>query len=165
MTTEDFELERLNLKKMNPLTIVDYIKNSLDILISLKVEDKLQFERKKLIESNHQYLNQNIIQSYGTYEKVINELKSTLKSEMKNEEDLKFQLENLQIKYENLEKEYNSLLNSNSKLQGNIRSSVSKSKSKDKKTNITNRTSNASNFINQSGQSSEYYNYPQKVSC
>lgn len=33
--------EKEKLRKANPLTIIDYIKNSIDILIELKVEEKL----------------------------------------------------------------------------------------------------------------------------
>ena len=62
MTLDDAEQERVNLRKMNPITIVEYIKNSIDILINLKVEEKLQYERKKLLEGNPQYMNQNIVQ-------------------------------------------------------------------------------------------------------
>ena len=34
--------ERENLRKTNPLTLMDYIRSSIDILIDLKVDEKLE---------------------------------------------------------------------------------------------------------------------------
>ena len=98
MTIEDIEQERINLRKMNPLTIVEYIKNSIDILINLKVEEKLQYERKRIIEGNPQYINQNIVQSNITYEKVIKELELSLKNIKRSEQDYKAQCESYKAK-------------------------------------------------------------------
>lgn len=166
MTLDDAEQERVNLRKMNPITIVEYIKNSIDILINLKVEEKLQYERKKLLEGNPQYMNQNIVQSNITYEKVIKELEASIKNIRRSEQEYKTQYDNLKAKYDCLEREFTLLSNTKDIKDSKNLSSMSKSKSKDKASLPTNRTSQTSNFINQSGQSgpSDYYHYPQKVS-
>lgn len=143
---------------MNPITIVDYIKSSLDILINLKIEEKLQYERKRLIENNPNHINQNIIQSNLTYEKVIRELESTISSIKKNEVNYKNQLDALKLKYESLERDY--FMNVCNNKNSNI-SSMTKSKSRDKINAITNRTSQTSSHISQS-KNSDYY-YPHKV--
>jgi hypothetical protein len=42
MNADSIKEEKENLKKMNPLRILDYIRNSIDILIDVKAEERLQ---------------------------------------------------------------------------------------------------------------------------
>lgn len=101
MTPEDIENEKSNLRKMSSITIVDYIKSSIDTLIRLKVEEKMVTERKKISENS---INPNIVKSNYTYEKIIRELEMSLKTSLKNEQTLKHQLEEMTMKYDILEK-------------------------------------------------------------
>jgi hypothetical protein len=55
MNTISMNEERENLKKTNPLTLMEYIKTSIDILIDLKVEERLEKSKKNTDEDDQDY--------------------------------------------------------------------------------------------------------------
>lgn len=110
-------MEKINLKRLNPLKIVEYIKSIIEILINYKVEEKFALEKKKLIESessfsssvNELIVNNSHVKSCSSYEKIIRELEAALRAKIKSEQFLQLQLENFQKKYSYLEKKYEEL--------------------------------------------------------
>lgn len=68
--------EKEKLRKTNALTIIDYIKNSIDILIDLKVEEKLE-SIKKLNLSDEEEEKQN------EYEVLLRKLESDIRLHIK----------------------------------------------------------------------------------
>lgn len=155
--------EKINLKKIPSLNLVDYIKNSIDTLIHLKVEEKIGYERRRLIENPNINLNKSLLQSNVSYEKVVHELEKNLKQLIENEQNLKKELELINQKYEFLEFEYKQLIEkSKLNVENSIKSNFSKSKSKSKETLV--RDSKASNFINQSNCYSDVFSQKSKSS-
>jgi len=67
--------ERENLMKTDPLIIIEYIKNSIDILINLKVEEKLEIEKNAGL--NDQSDKQN------DYETLLRKLESDIRGHIK----------------------------------------------------------------------------------
>ena len=68
--------EKEKLRKTSPLTIIDYIRNSIDILIDLKVEEKLE-AIKKLNLSDEEEEKQN------EYEVLLRKLESDIRTHIK----------------------------------------------------------------------------------
>ena len=58
--TESFLIEeKENMKKSNPMILVEYIKNSIDILVELKAEEKFdQFKKQSGIEDEDENQNE-----------------------------------------------------------------------------------------------------------
>lgn len=155
--------EKINLKKIPSVNLVDYIKNSIDTLIHLKVEEKIGYERRRLIENPNVNLNKSLLQSNVSYEKVVHELEKNLKQLIENEQNLKKELELINQKYEFLEFEYKQLIEkSKLNVENSIKSNFSKSKSKSKENLV--RDSKASNFINQSNCYSDVFSQKSKSS-
>jgi hypothetical protein len=67
--------EKEKLRKTNPTTIIDYIKNSIDILIDLKVEEKLEAIKK--LNSSDEAEKQN------EYETLLRKLESDIRLHIK----------------------------------------------------------------------------------
>lgn len=58
MNTDAIKEEKENLKKLNPIRILDYIRNSIDILIDVKVEERLEqlnVETKDTVDKMNEY--------------------------------------------------------------------------------------------------------------
>lgn len=120
---EDHQIEKNNLKKINPITIIDYIISTIDILINLKVEERFMKEKKTLSESENNFnsslaliVNNNYYKHNLAYENIIKELETQLRKMIKTEQYLKIQLCSLQSKYEHLEKKYDEMKINESKL-------------------------------------------------
>lgn len=120
---EDHQIEKNNLKKINPITIIDYIISTIDILINLKVEERFMKEKKTLSESENNFnsslaliVNNNYYKHNLAYENIIKELETQLRKMIKTEQYLKIQLCSLQSKYEHLEKKYEEMKINESKL-------------------------------------------------
>ena len=77
LNTENLNSEKESLRKTNPFTIVEYIKNSIDILIDLKVEEKLDLERNSSINTKDDEERQN------EYETLLRKLESDVRSHIK----------------------------------------------------------------------------------
>ena len=68
--------EREKLRKTNPLTIIEYIKNSIDVLIDLKVEEKIEANKKwNLQEEDEERQNE--------YENLLRKLESDIRLHIK----------------------------------------------------------------------------------
>jgi len=67
--------EREKLRKTNSLTIIDYIKNSIDILIDLKVEEKLEAIKKLNLSGEEEKQNE--------YETLLRKLESDIRLHIK----------------------------------------------------------------------------------
>ncbi len=118
LTPEDYQCERQNLKRISPITIIEYIKSTIEILINLKVEEKLLNEKRKLAASESSFNsslaelivnNNNNFKNNTAYENIIKELDGQLRRMIKNEQYLKIQLDSLKTKYDHLEKKYDEL--------------------------------------------------------
>jgi len=117
LTSDDYQCERQNLKRISPITIVEYIKSTIEILINLKVEEKLLNEKRKLAASESSFnsslaeliVNSNNFKNNTAYENIIKELDGQLRKMIKNEQYLKIQLDSLKTKYDHLEKKYDEL--------------------------------------------------------
>ena len=70
--------EKEKLRKTSPLTIIDYIRNSIDILIDLKVEEKLEAIKKlNLSDEEEEEEKQN------EYEVLLRKLESDIRTHIK----------------------------------------------------------------------------------
>jgi len=67
--------ERDNLKKTNPKVILDYIKNSIDILIEIKVEEKIEAWKKQYLEDDEDKQNE--------YEPLLKKLESDIRQHIR----------------------------------------------------------------------------------
>lgn len=74
--------EREKLRKTNSLTIIDYIKNSIDILIDLKVEEKLEAIKKLNLSGEEEKQNE--------YETLLRKLESDIRLHIKVLNELKY---------------------------------------------------------------------------
>ncbi len=79
--------EREYLKKLSPFVIIEYIKNSIEILINLKVEERLESEKNN-IEKNkiligEDYLNDKEIQNENSYEILLRKHESDIRNHIK----------------------------------------------------------------------------------
>lgn len=121
LTPEDLMNEKQNLKKMNLIHIVEYIKGAFEILINLKVEERFEQEKNKLIASQSSFnssLNDLIINNQNVrhnlpYEKIIADLEGKVHNYIKSEQLLKLQLDNLQAKYNYLDRKFEETIKSN----------------------------------------------------
>ena len=86
---------------MSPFVILEYIKNSIDILINLKVEKKLESEK------NANENNASLEDNQNEYEVLLRKLESDIRTHIKIEHQLKLYSEGLQQRIEDLEKEVN----------------------------------------------------------
>jgi hypothetical protein len=102
--TIDFNEERSKLKEINILTIIQYIKESIDILVGLKVEQaKTQMEKeakKKQKSQNNSLTGESTSEDY---EKVIRKLEADLRNHIKLEYQMKLHNEYLEGKIEESE--------------------------------------------------------------
>lgn len=73
---EILEKEREMLMKMSPFIILEYIKNSIDILITLKVEEKLEIERNNSFEGTDE-------EKQNEYEVLLRKLESDIRGHIK----------------------------------------------------------------------------------
>jgi ABC-type lipopolysaccharide export system ATPase subunit len=69
--------EKEKLRKTSPLTIIDYIRNSIDILIDLKVEEKLEAIKKLNLSDEEEEEKQN------EYEVLLRKLESDIRIHIK----------------------------------------------------------------------------------
>jgi hypothetical protein len=98
---------------MSPIVIIEYIKNSIDILINLKVEEKLESEKNANAnvnsKANENTNNNNYYNSkednQNEYEVLLRKLESDIRIHIKIEHQLKLYSEGLQQRIEDLEKE------------------------------------------------------------
>ena len=67
--------EKENLKKTNPLVILEYIKNSIDILIELKVEERIETYKKQNSEEDEDKQNE--------YETLLRKLESDIRQHIR----------------------------------------------------------------------------------
>jgi hypothetical protein len=90
---------------MSPFVILEYIKNSIDILINLKVEERLESEKN--INDNNFIANSNLTHEeyQNEYEVLLRKLESDIRTHIKIEHQLKLYSEGLQQRIEDLEKE------------------------------------------------------------
>jgi hypothetical protein len=58
MNTDALNTERENLKKTNPITIMEYIKSSIDILIDLKVEERMENTKRQTFGDSEDRINE-----------------------------------------------------------------------------------------------------------
>lgn len=84
--------ERQELARLNPLTVIQYIKSSFEILIDLKVQERL--EEAKMSELSSSFKEDAI----GQYERLIVDLEARLRKQIKEEQLLKVKLENSHLK-------------------------------------------------------------------
>jgi hypothetical protein len=88
---------------MSPFVILEYIKNSIDILINLKVEEKLESE--KILNERIFIANSNLSPKdyQNEYEFLLRKLESDIRTHIKIEHQLKLYSEGLQQRIEDLE--------------------------------------------------------------
>lgn len=98
MNTQQIKDEKENLKKTNPLTLIEYIKSSIDVLIDLKVDEKIE-----KLEQSKKTFDENDIS--GESESLLRKLESDIRNHIKMEHQLKLHSESLQQRIEDLEKE------------------------------------------------------------
>ena len=72
MNTLAMNEEKENLKNQNPLTIMEYIKSSIDILIDLKVEERLE-NMKRASDSDDE----------NDYESLLRKLESDIRAHIR----------------------------------------------------------------------------------
>ena len=100
---------------MSPFVILEYIKNSIDILISLKVEERLESEKNANANANENAYEKNnnnyaFSNDYqNEYEVLLRKLESDIRTHIKIEHQLKLYSEGLQQRIEDLEKEANTI--------------------------------------------------------
>jgi hypothetical protein len=94
--------EKEALRKCDPFTIIKYIKTSIDIIIDLKVEEK--------IENSHS-------EEDNDYETMLRKLEGDVRGHIKLEHQLKLHSDNLQLKIDELENEKEGLAVQNKSLQ------------------------------------------------
>ena len=75
MNSSMLKEEKENLKKTNPLVILDYIKNSIDILIELKVEERIEAYKKQNSEEDEDRQNE--------YETLLRKLESDIRQHIR----------------------------------------------------------------------------------
>jgi hypothetical protein len=64
------------LRKASPFTIIEYIKSSIEILIDLKVQEKLQEKDVKTIDPTNQFF---IDDDINDYEKLLRKLEADIR--------------------------------------------------------------------------------------
>ncbi len=113
---ESFDKERESLKKKNPKSLIEYIKSSIEILINLKVEEKinaLKENREKSSQSNNKFQSSNSEDDddVNEYEKLLRQLESEIRTHIRVnyqisqiEHQLKLHSDNLQCRVDELEK-------------------------------------------------------------
>jgi len=67
--------ERENLAKTNPLVILDYIKNTIEILVESKVDERLESLKKNHTEENEEKANE--------YETLLRKLESDIRQHIR----------------------------------------------------------------------------------
>jgi hypothetical protein len=106
------------LRRQDPYTITKYIKTSIDILIDLKVEERM--DCLKLITNEETDLSE--------YEELLRKLEADIRSHIKLEHQLKLHSETLQSKLDDFEMERETFISQNKSLQDvilfNFRSSM-----------------------------------------
>lgn len=127
---EDIRSKEISLlKRNNPITIIDYIKTSIEILINLRVQEKLN-ESISHSGSNNNKLLTNINESptsikmnhtinsssYVQYEEMLRELESELRKKATREIQLKYRIENQDTRVKELENKIKSLEEEKEKL-------------------------------------------------
>jgi hypothetical protein len=73
MDTDKLSEEKDNLRKAPPITLIDYIKTSIDILIDLKVEERLEGIRKSTEGDDKQ----------GDYETLLRKLEGDIRQHIR----------------------------------------------------------------------------------
>ena len=102
-TNKKIEEEKEKIKILDEISIIKYIKDSIDIVISMIVE-------KKVNDYNNKLLNENTQQDY---ESILIKYEKDIRSHIKTEHQLKLYVESLQNNIEELEKEKNEYLYDN----------------------------------------------------
>jgi hypothetical protein len=88
--------ERQKLKDVDPFTIVEYIKSSVEILMNMKGDDKRQGEQS-MRESAREQLN-------TEYEQQLQQYEAEVRNHIKIEQQLKLHIECIQDKLDDTEK-------------------------------------------------------------
>lgn len=123
-----FENEKQKLREVDPHTVLDYIKSSIEILMSLKSEEHAAAKRKKITKfekakDNHGFEEENSDMMSMTsqslcstlekfkegppheYEEAIQKLEGDVRMHIRVEQQMRLHIENLQQKIEDLERE------------------------------------------------------------
>ena len=89
--------EKERLKKMNSFIIIEYIKTSIDILVDIKVKDKIE----AFFNNYHNKLEGSNLEAY---EELLQKSESDIRNHIKIEHQMKIYSDNLKAKIEELEK-------------------------------------------------------------
>ena len=104
MYNNNLKQKEINLlKKHSPLTIIEYIKSSIEILVNLRVQEKLL---DKDVKSSNESLRQNTTtnsSSVNYYEELLKEQEHELRKKAQREMQLKFKIESMELKIKELE--------------------------------------------------------------
>lgn len=80
-------MERENLKKKNPKTLIEYIKSSIEILINLKVEERLNLLKesadKITFNPNNDQENMSDEEEVNEYEKLLRQLEGEIRNHIR----------------------------------------------------------------------------------
>jgi len=99
------EKERETLKALDPIQLIEYIKASIEILINLKVEEKIQAHKEN---KDDQQINMNNFfnedeEGVNEYERLLRQLEAEIRNHIKIEHQLKLHSDTLQARVEELE--------------------------------------------------------------
>ena len=93
ISSEEINEESDNLEKNDSLTLINYIKNSIDVFVQILVEQKVQEYKETKKNSQEEY------------ETLLIKLESDIRSHISTEHVLKLEAENMQYEIEDLERE------------------------------------------------------------
>ena len=100
LTEENLLLETENIYGLHLLDIIECIKSTIDIMVSIQVDSKINDYKKSLIEDNN---------TATKYETLLQKLEESLRQHIAYEHQLKIEYEKLVIKNEEIENEKNKL--------------------------------------------------------
>lgn len=99
--------EIIELKKSSPLVIIDYIKSSIEILVNLRVQERISESATSIsdsMNSNKHNTSTNLSSSViSQYEEMLREQETEIRKRAQREMQLKFKIESLESKIHDLE--------------------------------------------------------------
>lgn len=105
--------EVIELKKNSPLVIIDYIKSSIEILVNLRVQEKISESATSIsdsMNSNKHNSSTNLSSSIiSQYEDMLREQETEIRKRAQREMQLKFKIESLESRIHDLENTINNL--------------------------------------------------------
>ena len=102
LTEENLLSEAENIMNLPLLDVIEYIKSTIDIIVSIKVDTKIKEYKDSLNEDNN---------SATEYETLLQKLESSLRQHIAYEHQIKIEYEKLLIKVEEIDEKKKSLEN------------------------------------------------------